>query len=366
MSRRRSRFELFACLALLALGGWLAAASPATAKLYTYGPSLSARSASLTTTDGLGYAGIDTQVPPGPEAPNGVVHTPHYGADTAIWNASVDGHSGAIPRSGQAVRIKLEGCAVRPAGAPEPLTQIHFQTLVPQGRDLKVALTSAGFQIPVCGEGGAGPATVSTYTPVNLCVQKGDFVGFNDEGGFVEPWYRAGVAYQTLGSAQGSQVASFIRSGATGDGAVFDPAERGGMEGFAARSGETLMMQAVLGTGSDARYVCPGGTRDAPPVLPALRVSRQTDGIDRARVVAVAVYCRPAAGCAGSAAMRTADGQAVGRARFSLPGDETSHLPIRVAPQLMGDVRSKQGLETRVVLRMGRRSFSQWVRVKVL
>ena len=64
--------------------------------------------------------------------------------------------------------------------------------------------------------------------------------------------------------------------------------------------------------------------------------------------------------------MSTAGGAAVGRARFSLPGDETSHLPIRVAPQLMGKVRSKQGLETRVVLRMGRKTFSQWVRVKVV
>ncbi len=366
MSRPPRRSGGFASLTLLALAAALAGAQPAAAKLYTYGPRLSAHAVSLTTTDGLGYSGIDTAVPPGPDAPNGVVHTPHYGADTAIWNSAVEGHSASIPRSGQAVRIRLEGCAVRPGGAPAPLTEVHFQTLTHQGRDLKVALTSAGFHIPVCGEGGAGPATVTSYSPVNLCVRKGDYVGFNDEGGFVEPWYRAGVAYQALGSSKGSQIASFIRSGGTGNGAVFNPAERSSMEGFATRSGEALMMSVVLGTGSDARYVCPGGTRDAPPVLPALRVSRQTDGLTRARTVAVAVYCRPASGCLGTATMKLAGGEAVGRTRFSLRGDTTSHLEIRVAPRAVPMVRTEHGLRTRVVLRMGRKSFSQWVTIKIL
>jgi hypothetical protein len=358
--------RLLPALAALVVGAFLAAAAPAQAKLYTYGPRLSPRAASLTTTDGLGYRGIDTPVPPAPDAPNGVVHTPHYGADTAIWNTAVEGHSAAVPRAGQAVRIKLEGCAVRPAGAPAPLTQVHFQTLAHQGTSLKVALTSAGFEIPVCGAGGAGPSTVTTYTPVNLCVHKGDYVGFNDEGGFVQPWYRAGVPYKTLGSAKGSEIASFIRSGGTGNGAVFSPGVRNNLEGFATRSGEALMMQVVLGTGPDARYVCPGGTRDAPPVLPALRVSRQTDGINRARIVAVAVYCRPATGCNGSAAMQLAGGPPVGHAQFSLPANKTSHLPIRVAPQVLGMVRRNHGVTTRVVLRMGRKSFSQLVTIKIL
>lgn len=229
-----------------------------------------------------------------------------------------------------------------------------------------MALTSGGFSIPVCGEGGAGPATVTSYTPVNLCVHKGDYVGFNDEGGFGEPWYRAGVAYRVLGSLRGSQIGSFIRGNGTGNGAFFSPAERSSMEGFATRSGEALAMQVVLGTGPDARYVCPGGSRDAPPVLPPLRVSRQTDGINRARIVAVAVYCRPASGCSGSASMSLAGGAAAGRATFSLRGNKTSHVPIRVSPAVLGKVRRQHGVETRVVLKMGRRSFSGRVTVKIL
>ncbi len=365
MPRMRPQLRALAWLTSLAASAALAPAT-AQAKLYTYGPRLTAAPPSLTTTDGLGYAGVDTQVPPAPDAPNGVVHTPHYGADTAIWNTAVAGHRGSMPRSGQAVRIRLQGCAVRPAGAPEPLTEVHFQTLHPQGGSLKVALTSAGFHIPVCGEGGAGPATVSSYTPVNLCVKAGDYVGFNDEGGFAEPWYRAGVPYETLGASKGSEIASFIKSDGTGNGAVFNPAERASLEGFATRSGEALRMQVILGTGPDARYVCPGGTKDAPPVLPALRVSRQTDGVNRARIVAVAVYCRPAAGCSGSAAMKLGGGPQVGRARFSLPGDETSHLPIRVAPQVLAAVRRDHGVRTRVVLTMGREHFAQWVTIKSL
>ena len=68
--------------------------------------------------------------------------------------------------------------------------------------------------------------------------------------------------------------------GGTTDGDYFDPSDRAAMEGFATRTGVQLMLQVELGTGPDARYVCPTGTKDAPPVLPALRVSRQTDGIN--------------------------------------------------------------------------------------
>jgi hypothetical protein len=338
----------------------------ASAKKYSYGPRLDSGAASLSTSDGLGYPGVDTHVPASPEAPNGVIHTSHFGADTAIWNTAVNGRSAAMPRSGQAIRLQLEGCAIRPPGAPTPLNEIHFQTLTPQGNGVKVALSSGAFYLPVCGEGGAGPATVTTYTPVNLCVRKGDYVGFNDEGGFAEPWYRSGVPFQVLGSAKSSQIASFIRGGGTNNGDFFDPTERGTMDGFSTRSGEALLMRVELGTGPDARYVCPGGLKDKPVVLPPLRVSRQTDGINRSRIVAVAIYCRPASGCHGSAELRLGSRGVVGRAGFALKGNATSHLPIRVAPEVLSLIRKNHGVTTRIVARMGRKAFTQLVTIKIL
>ncbi len=346
----------------------VAAASPSSSDsaVYRVGPRLGEHPASLSTTDGLGYPGIDTAVPPAPDAPNGVVHTAHYGADTAIWNDAVEHRSGAMPRDGQAIAVKLEGCAERPSGAPEPLTDIHFQTLAPQGRGVKVALSTGVFPIQVCGQAGADESTVSVYKPVNLCVHKGDYIGFNDEGGFAEPYYRAGVAYYVLAPVAGSEVDSFLRGGGTNNGAYFDPGERGQMDGFANRTGVQLMLQVELGTGADARYVCPGGVKDRPPQLPPLRVSRQTDGINRSRVVAVAVYCRPASGCHGGATLQLPGAGTVGRRPFSLPGNTTSHLPIRVTPEVLRRIRREHGVRTRIFLRMARRTFTQQVTIKIL
>jgi hypothetical protein len=355
-----------AALAIIALAVTLPPA--ASAAMYTVGPKLNVP-ASLDTSDGLGYPGVDTAVPASPEAPNGEVHTSHFGADTAIWNAAIAGHTAAMPRAGQADQVKLEGCAAPAPSGPAPLNQIHFQTLAPQGGGIKVALTSGSYEIPVCGQRGASESTVTTYSPVNLCVNKGDYVGFNDEGGFVEPYYRSGVPYHVLAPLRGSESDSFLRGDGTNDGDFFDPSDRAAMEGFASRTGEELMLQVKLGTGPDARYVCPGGEKDAPPVLPALRVSRQTDGINRSRVVAVAIYCRPATGCKGSASLElpSSGGSAkVGRAGFTLPGNATSHLPIRVSPKILGLIHRNRGVTTRIVVKLGRRTFSQLVTIKIL
>jgi hypothetical protein len=343
-------------------------AAPGRATLLSVGPRLNAR-ATANTSAGLGYRGLDTAVPPTPQYPNGMVHTSHFGADTAIWNTTVAGANAAMPKAGQADQIKLEGCAVRAPGGPAPLTQIHFQTLHRQGGGVKVALTSGAFEIPVCGENGASSSTVTTYSPINLCVRKGDYVGFNDEGGFVEPYYRSGVPYQVLRSAHGSTVDSFLRGGGTNNGAFFDPSETTAMDGFAAKANQELMLQVELGTGADARYVCPGGRKDAPPVLAPLRVSRQTDGINRSRVVAVAIYCRPLTGCHGSARLTlpaTGRTATVGRSVFSLPGNRTSHLPIRVSPEVLRLVRKHRGVESQIELQMGRKTVKQRVTIKIL
>jgi hypothetical protein len=350
------------------LAGALCLPAAGNAAIVSVGPRLDVP-ANVTTSGGLGYRGIDTAVPPAPDAPNGIVHTSHFGADTAIWNTTGAGHSAAMPKAGQADRIKLEGCAVRAPGGPAPLTQIHFQTLARQGGGIKVALTSGAFEIPICGEGGASGSTVTTYSPINLCVHKGDYIGFNDEGGYVESYYRSGVPYQVLRTVRGASIDSFLRGGGTNNGSFFNPAETAAMDGFASKANEQLMLQVELGTGPDARYVCPGGSKDAPRVLPALRVSRQTDGINRARVVAVAIYCRPVTGCRGSARLTlptTGRAAAVGHSVFALPGNKTSHLPIRVSPEVLKLIRKNHGVNSQIELRMGRKTFTQRVAIKIL
>ena len=58
---------------------------PAPPRSSTVGSPLSVP-ATLNTAENLSYAGTNTNVLPTPEVPTGVVHTYHYGADTALWN----------------------------------------------------------------------------------------------------------------------------------------------------------------------------------------------------------------------------------------------------------------------------------------
>jgi hypothetical protein len=199
-------------------------------------------------TDDLSYRGIDTQVG------NRVVHTSHFGADTALWNAG-----DRAPAAGDVANVSLEGCAKAAKSGPRPLTQIHFQTLAPQAAGaVKVMLTSSAFDIPVCGQHGASAATVTTYRPYGLCIDRGDFVGFNDEGGFVEGFYRSGVPYEVIAHAHGT-LNSFIAPDATGNGALLSPSVVAPAEGFVANRRRELTLRATLTTGGDSIPGCRHG-----------------------------------------------------------------------------------------------------------
>jgi hypothetical protein len=339
----------------------------ASAAITTFGSPLTGP-ATLNTSEGLGYLGTYTQVPPSPEAPTGVIHTSHFGADTALWNVSLPGASAAAPATGQAIQVKIEGCALAAAGGPAPLTQIHLQDLTPlPGGGAHVDLTSQPFDLPVCGEGGASGTTITTYEPTNLCVSAGDYVALNDEGGFVERYYRSGVPYLVIGSSSGAALDSFIRGGGTGDGAVIRSGDTTNMDGFVANADEELMLQVTLGTGPDATHICAGGTAGAPAVLAPLHIRPQTDGVNHSGFIAVAVYCRPASGCGGQATLGLA-GKAASytRASFSLPGSRTGHVQLHISPALMRQIRRHHGVSAQLTLTMGGQTFSQPITIKIL
>ena len=246
----------------LACAGLLCVLAPAgsPAAIISFGSPLTAP-ATLNTAENLSYLGTYTAVPPAPDAPHGVFHTFHFGADTALWNVKLAQGDPRSPATGQALTVSLEGCAKAAPGGPAPLTQIHFQDISPlAGGGAKVNLTSQGFQIPICGEHHADGSTVTSYTPINLCVRRGDYVAFNDEGGYVPNVYRNGVPYRVLGRAHGATADSFLRDNGTGNGAILTPSLTSANEGFVANRDEELMLRVRLGTGTDATHVCPGGT----------------------------------------------------------------------------------------------------------
>jgi hypothetical protein len=357
------------CRLLLAisLAGLISILSPATAgaAVSTFGSPLSVP-ATLNTAENLGYPGTNTAVPPAPDAPNGIYHTYHYGADMALWNVTQASGNPRVPASGQAVKVSLEGCAQAAPGGPPPMTQIHFQDLSPlPAGGAKVNISSQPFYIPICGLSGAGGSTVTTYEPTNLCVSAGDYVAFNDNGGYVENIYRNGVPYQVIGAVRGSTMDSFIRNNGTGNGAPLSSAVTSAMDGFASNRNEELMMQVTLGTGPDARYVCPGGQRDRAPVLAPIRVSPQTDGVNQSRIVAVALFCRVSP-CKGVATLSTNRGHTTyGRSGFNLAAHTTSHLPIRISSQLINLIRRHHGASPTLTAVVGGKAVSRTIAVKI-
>jgi hypothetical protein len=51
---------------------------------------------------------------------------------------------------------------------------------------------------------------------------------------------------------------------------------------------------------------------------------------------------------------------------FSVPGDTTSHLPIRLVASMMGLIRKHKGVATKITAVVGGQTFSQTVSVKIL
>ncbi len=338
------------CLAALAL--LLSASGGARAATMNFGSPL-AVPATLDTATGLGYTGYDIPTISGNQAV--VVHVNHDAADTALWNVALASGSPTAPASGQVLSVSLEGCAKPAPGGPPALTQIHFQDLTPQaGGGAKVNVTTQPFDIPICGAGGAGGSTVTTYQPTNFCVSEGDYVNFNDEGGFApeDPQaYPSGVPYEVIGSVQGSTMDSFVANNGAGNGAVFSPGVTSDRNGFAANHNEELMLQATLATGSDATPLCPGGTKGEGPAngpsspsgsrsssgrLPMVTLPKQNDGVNRRGLVKLALYCHAASTCTGTLTLhlrsrRGAHSVVLGAATFSVPSLQTGKVTVHLS-----------------------------------
>jgi GEVED domain len=185
---------------------------------------------------------------------------------TARAAASPSASYGGVssPVTGEVLSVAIKG-TVRPSGASgEPLLQgnggvfslAHIQVLRPQpDGSMTVISTSGGFNMPV----GGNPEQVTVVHPFNMCIQKGDEVDFNWEGGYDPFYYPNGVAMQVFSSMPGPSIAVYSKHNGTMNGANFHGKEEPNTE---------LLMQAQIGTGPAASSNCPGGTgpsQHAPP-----------------------------------------------------------------------------------------------------
>ncbi len=338
---------------LVAAASSSVAAAGASAATTMFGSPL-AVAATKDTANDLNYSGSNVALP------ESTFHVAHDGADTALWDVQLVSGSSTAPAPGQVTSVSLEGCAQ--SKGPSPLTQIHFQDLRPQsGGAVQVNVTSQAFEIPVCGQGADG-STVTTYQPTNFCVAQGDYVDFNDEGGFVPnpdgpPPYPAGVPYMVIGSVPGSSMDSFIRNGGANNGATFSPGDTSYHDGLAANSGEELMLQTTLATGADASPLCPGGTkgvstRKSPPphpVFPAVTLPHpQIDGVNSRGIVDVAAFCHSSGPCDGALTLRSYAHHGsspvwLGQAVFSMPSHRTGKIGVHLSAFAQRLVRKTMG-----------------------
>lgn len=243
-----------------------------------------------------------------------------HGADSAFWNVSLE--SGGVttaPVGGQVTAVRIKGTVLQdPAHRIVPRTMIHFQSLHPMGDgSMKVLLSSAPFYVPLGGD----PNTVSTYVPVNMCLNKGDVLDFNDIGGNEWHWGPySGMPFQTFSAVRGSSVSFYSKNNGTNIGSRWSPAWT--------HQGEELLMQMKFASGPDATDICPGGYRQH--VFQGL-VMRTVDV--SAGSISVRTSCPGPTygGCKGTVrAESTVNGQTVvlGSAGFNVPASYSRSVVI--------------------------------------
>ena len=278
--------------------------------------------------------------------------------DSIFWNIYLNSLDAGMPFDGQIIEIRLKGIAVQPPGAPAPLNEIHFQTVdhVAAARDantsnrVKVYLSSAAFTLPFTGD----PQQINTYNPENLCVHKGGYVAFNDEGGWDgtnDGPYHSGVGFRVFSDpAPGTTLGRFTKHNGTMNGAVFDPIVEPQRE---------LLMQVKLATGDDRSQSCGGPARhpDGTLVEPKkheLRVAgegTQRPYVTRDRRFNVGVYCEsPDDGCQGTGAILRKGKPIQTLTGVSVPAQSSSRLTFRLTKKLFKKVDRSGSLLVDLVL----------------
>ncbi len=169
-------------------------------------------------------------------------------SDTVYWHRRAS-RGVKAPASGQVLSVRIKGKALSDRAPGDSRrggeTLFFLQSLAPRGGgQMAVRLTSAGFHLP---NRSAGAQKISTYRPENLCVAKGETVGFNTVGGFEATQYPNGTPLRIFAKRKRSKYRTFTGAGQTGNGAQF---------GGRTVSGRELLMQVRLGTGGDASAPC--------------------------------------------------------------------------------------------------------------
>jgi hypothetical protein len=183
-----------------------------------------------------------------------------HGADSIWWNSFIDGKPQSVPVGGQVTFVRVKGSVLDDPDKPRrPDPQFHFNVVRPLGGGrVRVMLSTAPWRMPITYQQSASGAPargdmqqIHGYKPINLCVSRGDYVAFNDFGGFEWRWggYQ-GMAMQVFSRTPDTVSPFYTKNGGITNGAAFDPQ---------ATKQQEVLMQYKLATGPDASDICPGG-----------------------------------------------------------------------------------------------------------
>jgi Thrombospondin type 3 repeat/Bacterial TSP3 repeat len=260
-------------------------------------------------------------------------HFEAHGADSAFWMEQVGGQKAAMPADGQVTLVRIKGSVIDdPPNPPYPDPQFHVQVLRSNGNGTAVTaiISSRPFRLPVTT---AQSQVINGYEPLNLCVNRGDFVDFNDIGGFEWRFGDASGMRANVfsASAEGAVTRFYSKNAGTNNGDSFDDPTA-----FKNTYRETeLLMQVRLATGPDATDLCPGGYRQH--VFHGLELRDQPAPLDAAaRTVTVRGGCAFATygSCAGTLALSATVGgklTSLGSAPFNVRPGTSGRLAVRLS-----------------------------------
>jgi hypothetical protein len=269
-----------------------------------------------------------------------------HGADSAFWNVTLPGRpqGAAMPAPGEVIALRLKGTALSNRGAPRPLVQFHFQVIRPQGDGTyRVILSSNPFDVPV----DVNPDTISTYhTAGPFCVNAGDYITFNDEGGWDPNFYPSGTPFEVFTSAPASTTAFYTKDNGTNVGMTLAPSNPRAFGGAGAlHQGQEVLLQSVLATRYDATPVCGGlKGRDFRGMIFRLTTIRMRSGVGKLRLA-----CPPNTidFCAGNVVITTVQNGApvlLAQATYNLRAATATNVKIKLTRQGAALLKKKKSL----------------------
>ena len=288
--------------------------------------------------------------------------------DTALAQLQAPGGEPTAPHGGQVLAVRVTGCSQHDNVPQAPETRLFAQVLQPQGDGSNLVVSSSQpFDLPICGRAGADHGTLSTFSPSDQCISRGDRVGVVVGG--QTPGYPNGTQYFIARSSPGASLGAFSGNGQTVNGSRFTLAPLADTE---------LLMQAAIGSGADSPSGCTsdapegggggggggGGSGGTGPTAASLVVAKPATGTRRGKAT-VAIGCKLPAGDTCRFALVLFRGKArIATVAGAVPGGEARALPLRLnkagkaalrrgrlAGTLRGTVRGRGGKAT-VALRL--------------